>query len=158
MKFTGKIILFAGLTLPLGACLKVKDYPDVPQIKVLNAYIDPFDSTAAYVNFQFNDGDGDIGLEQGDTLPPYNFGSEFYNNLYVEYLEKQNGVWVKTDDLLSRIPSITPKGKVKTLEGEIQLKTFVKVTSPNDTFMYALTLIDRSLHKSNRSETGVLIK
>ncbi len=56
------------------------------------------------LKFSFTDGDGDIGLAQGDTIPPHDY------NLYIDYFEKQNGEYVKIEfvdfSFNARIPNI----------------------------------------------------
>ncbi len=39
----------------------------------------------------YTDGDGDLGLSDTDTYPPYNVGSEYYYNMIIDYFELQHG-------------------------------------------------------------------
>ncbi|MBV6406044.1 MAG: hypothetical protein GFGODING_02829 [Flavobacteriales bacterium] len=110
----------------------------------------------------FTDGDGDIGLGQGDTLPPFDVAPWFYN-LFVEYEERQNGAWVRPTLLLPlyyRIPVIAPTGQDKTLEGELAVALTPWPTVPNtpyDTVRYTVRLVDRALHESNTVNTGPVV-
>ena len=38
------------------------------------------------LNISYSDADGDIGLSDTDTLPPFNFSSDFYHNLPIKFL------------------------------------------------------------------------
>lgn len=150
-------IVVCGLVLLSGAaCLKVKEYPLVPEIKVLSLSLNQ-DSTAQLM-FNFTDGDGDIGLAPADTQPPYNVQGEYYNNLLVKYFEKRNGVWFQTAQFGYRVEPLTPQGRIKVLEGEMDVKLFYNVNSSYDTIKYSVQLIDRALNKSNVSESEELVK
>ena len=37
------------------------------------------------LSISYSDADGDIGLSDSDTFPPFNFSSEFYHNLPIKY-------------------------------------------------------------------------
>ncbi len=149
-------LLLAGFT----SCLKRNDFPDEPQIE--------FKDFIKYQNTQgkdsigilflkFTDGDGDIGLDQQDTFPPFDVNSVYYYNFYVKYFERQNGTFTEVVLPLpnnSRIPNITPEGQNKTLEGEIELKLFINNPFSNfDTIKFEAFIYDRALHQSNTIET-----
>jgi len=142
----------------LFSCSKPKLYPVEPQISyqgftlLLNQ-----DSITekGVLKFSFTDGDGDIGLTQADTLPPYDF------NLYITYFEKQNGVYKKVDlasTLNGRIPILTPEGDVKSIKGDIQDTLFINnPLSTFDTIKYEIYIVDRALHKSNVIQTPDIV-
>lgn len=168
----------------LGTCKKKEIYPSVPSIAYEQAYFmrasDGTDSVMTLV-FSFRDGDGDIGLDQADTLPPFQADRDkynkarnpFYNNLHVEYFE-----WIDTsfqqivreldpdalppvyDTLryLYRIENITPEGRHKAIRGDFEINIY---PSPHpdakDTVMYRFYLYDRALNKSNVAETPPLV-
>ena len=125
------------------------------------------DTTIGKLTITFKDCDGDIGLSEGDTLPPYHFSGSNYYNLKCKYIELQNGVWVEKKDLeppfFYRTPVITPEGKNKTLEGDIEVTLdpswyLLPIVSPYDTFKYKIQLIDRALNVSNSVETPILVR
>lgn len=147
------VALAAGV-VALPACRKTEKFPIEPIIafKEFKQFAD-----SASLVITFTDGDGDIGLAQGDTFPPYHEPPYFYN-LFVDYHERQNGEWVRIDFPLPyyyRVPVITPTGQNKTLEGEIAvaLKPWPVIPntpgSPPDTVRFSVRLVDRALHESN---------
>ena len=83
------IILFVLTILFLGivSCKKVEKYPITPNIqylgfeKIYNPDLNLNDR--GVLSFSFQDGDGDIGLNSGDTFPPFNAGSEYHYNLII---------------------------------------------------------------------------
>ncbi|MBK8341523.1 MAG: hypothetical protein IPK99_16790 [Flavobacteriales bacterium] len=154
-------LLLVGVAMVLGACLKTDEFPEEPIIgfKEFKTFGD-----SAALTITFTDGDGDIGLGQGDTLPPFDT-MPFVFNLFVEYEELQNGVWVPFTGftfpfLHQRVPLITPTGQNKTLEGEITYRFTDWPTIPNtpwDTVRYTVKLVDRALHESNTVRTDEII-
>lgn len=135
----------------LSACLKTEKFPDEPSILFKS-----YERTAGNVTLtiSFTDGDGDVGLDQGDTLAPYNPGSPWYNNFFVDYYRMEDGVWELqsfTLPLYYRIPVITPIGQNKALEGDIavDIASAVLPQTPGDTIRYGIHIVDRALHESN---------
>lgn len=129
------------------------------------------DSTASML-IKFTDGDGDIGLNESDTFPPYNFGSEFYSNLYFNYFEFVNGAWERiylgvdpvSGDTMNpfayRIPVLETDGRNKALEGEIEIDMPSGYFSPftdSDSLRYEVVLYDRALHMAT-AVTQTLLK
>lgn len=113
----------------------------------------------------FQDCNGDVGLEDSDTLPPFNTESDYYYNLKLDYFEFQEGKWVRIADLeppfYYRIPNLTPKGKTKKLEGDIEVSlepTYYLPFSKFDTLMFSIQLFDRELNGSNIIETPQIIR
>lgn len=166
MNINSKVKLFVLFLLVLGfsSCLRRNDFPDEPQIE----YIDfvKYQNTQGkdsigVLKFRFTDGDGDIGLDEPDTFPPFNEGSQYYYNFYVTYFEKQNGNFVEVTLPLpnnSRIPNITPEGQNKTLEGEIELSLYINNPLSNfNTIKFEAFIYDRALHQSNIIETPEIV-
>ncbi len=162
------------LTLIAGvfyACKKKDVYPIIPEIKFENFLTitnagQSFPERGVLI-FSFTDGDGDIGLYQSDTLPPYDF------NLFISYFEIQNGDTVEvfltqTDpatgdiDTLNfngRIPILTPPGSNKSISGEVEDTIFIhNPASPFDTIMFKAYIVDRALHKSNTISTPLILR
>ncbi len=153
---TSKVILaFAGLVVMLPSCLPRESFPEEPILtyKSFDLYSD-----SASVTVSFTDGDGDIGLGPSDLAPPYDTGSVWYFNLFLEYQELHNGEWVTPTLLLPfnyRIPRITPTGQNKALEGDISVavKPWPIAPAPFDTVRFSVVLVDRALHVSNSVTT-----
>lgn len=109
------------------------------------------------------DGDGDIGLSEDDSLPPFDLSSPFFFNLFVEFFEIENGekkpyllpITLDTLRFDQRIPNLTPTGKRKSIEGEIVLK-LPTIPFPDfepDSVVFRIQLYDRALNSSNIIET-----
>ena len=147
--------VFGGMLLMgvlLSACLKTEAFPTEPHI-TFKSYVSSPDSSELTISF--TDGDGDIGLDQGDTLSPYNLGSPWYHNFFVDYYKMDNGAWVLqqfTLPLYYRIPVITPTGQNKALQGDITVEISPLVLPPpaaGDTVRFGVRIADRALHESN---------
>lgn len=137
----------------ISSCMKRPDYPDYPIIKFKD-FIPEGDS--AKLIFEFTDGDGDIGLRPQDTVPPFDA------NLFLKYYEQREGVFVEIEPIIPfnyRIPDISRKGKIKTLEGEIMVRInyYYDFASPYDTIKYSAYIVDRALNKSNVIETNPIV-
>lgn len=143
----------------LAGCLKTEEFPVVPHI-TFKSYEQRPDS--ATLTISFTDGDGDIGLDQGDTLAPFNPGSHWYHNFFVDYYRMENGSWVLQQfalPLYYRIPVITPTGQNKALEGDISVELSPQVLpqAPGDTVRFGVRIADRALHESNTVHTDAII-
>jgi len=165
-------VVLISLIILASSCLKVETYPDEPIIEYKSFEV--FEDSAI-VTVSFTDGDGDIGLENGDTTGDFAPGSFFYSNAYLEYYELMNGEWVKgtadpggnnfpTADTIvftNRLPNITPIGQNKALKGDIRLTLEPNYFNPfsnfNDTIKYKIILIDRALNISNQIETETIV-
>jgi hypothetical protein len=159
-------------------CKKGEIYPDIPSIEFKSYYFtsDPLDSSTKYIGiiFSYKDGDGDIGLNPEDTLPPYNsvIGpnnvelNPYYNNLRVDYLALKDGEFQPviipntTDSVikLARIQNITPDGKHKAIRGDIDYwgTEFVPFEGVSKTIRLRIKIYDRALHQSNTIESPVI--
>jgi hypothetical protein len=151
-----KVAVGAALALLVVGCFPKEEFPKEPRIAnpILTQYGD-----SASLRFSFTDGDGDIGLDAGDNAPPFDTGSVYKNNLFLEYEELRNGEWVRPTLLLPfsyRIPRITPTGQNKALEGEIAVALEpwpIIPGNPFDTVRFSVVLVDRELHFSNTEFT-----
>lgn len=146
------------------SCEDPEEYPIEPVItfKSLQKFtnLQTGKDTAAVLLFSFTDGDGDIGLNEADTFPPYNPGSEYYSNLFMKYFEKKNGVWTEVVIPFPynfRVPYITPAGSNKALSGDIYIDLFLPFGKTNLPIRFDLYLVDRALHKSNVITTSELV-
>jgi hypothetical protein len=148
------LAVLAGMLMAAG-CHKPKVFPDEPKIKFERMEI--FGDSAS-LTISFTDGDGDIGLDIGDNVPPFDSLSVYYNNLFLTYEERQNGAWIQPSLALEnnfRIPRITPTGQNKVLQGEISvgLQWPIRPGAPYDTVRFHIRLLDRALHESNTVTT-----
>ncbi len=160
------ILSFISIVLLLSSCFKNEVYPLEPIIA------DPtfvFSGDSATLTFSFTDGDGDIGLAEGDTLPPFEPDSYYHYNLYLDYYEKDDVLgWQRGRDLAGdsivfpyRLKPILVKGKTRGIKGTMDVSN-INFSNPfstqADTFRFEIRLIDRALNVSNIIQTQTIIK
>lgn len=160
-------LLLSFLAITLMSCLRDEDYPIIPEIQYED-FVLLFNTQTQIIErgvlrISFKDGDGDIGLYQTDTAPPFDF------NLFIKYFEIQNKDTVEiflvdpasgdTSTFNARIPILTPTGSNKSIKGEIEDTMFIyDPTSSFDTIMFEVYLMDRALHKSNVVTTPLILR
>ena len=166
------IFVFITLLLVFFSCKKYDDYPPEPDIEFMDFTLlrdaQGIDQRGV-LRFSFTDGDGNIGLYDNDSLPPYDY------NLFIRYFEQQNGTFKEvflvtptyindstivydTATFNGRIPILTPAGKNKAISGEIEDTLFVNnPLSSFDTIMFELYIQDRDLNKSNVIQTPPIV-
>lgn len=169
------ILLLIGTVL-FPTCSKFEDFPIEPQIEFENFLV--FNEQTGITEkgvlmIKYQDGDGDLGLDPGDTLPPYNYGGEYYYNMIIDYYEKQNGKWelvplifkdpeTGENDTLTfsvRFPNLTPSSGNQAITGTINDTMFIyNPLSEFDTIKFSVYIIDRALHKSNTVETFEIVR
>lgn len=164
------IILLAFLVAP--GCKKYEEYPPEPRIEFMDFLLlrdaQGIDQRGV-LKFSFTDGDGNIGLYDSDSLPPFDY------NLFIRYFEQQNGSFKEvflissryindttlvydTATFNGRIPILTPAGKNKSISGEIEDTLFVNnPLSPYDTIMFEVFIRDRDLNESNVIQTPPIV-
>ncbi|MFB6257095.1 MAG: hypothetical protein ABEH38_00250 [Flavobacteriales bacterium] len=153
------VFLVSGLLFQ--ACYPPDDFPPKPEIEFKK--FEKADNNKAYLTISFTDGDGNIGLKEGDTTGKFSPGNRYHHNLFLEYYEKQNGDWVHRDldpPFYYRIPPLEPKGKSKALKGDIRVElepTYFDPGSSYDTIKYSIQLADRDLNESNIVETDPIV-
>lgn len=163
MKLLIKIVLsLFSLAIIFAACEEIKTYPEIPSVDYQSFSL--YATTDALGNkillgkleFEFTDGDGDIGLNQPESENP---PDSLLYNLYLSLYEKQDTGFTKTEDINSlnfRVPYIERKGQNKTLKGRITIDLEYKIIE-YDTFFYTFYIVDRQFNKSNVDSSDVLI-
>ncbi len=160
------------LALAVSACQKPVEYPIVPKIAYEGfTYLINPDSTFSgegVISFSYTDGDGDLGLDDADTLPPFGFNDAHYYNMVVDYMKCVNGEFVKTPllswnaqtqsyDTVSfnaRFKRLRDSEEPKAISGTMDYKLTVQNPfSPNDTVKFEIRILDRALHESNVIQT-----
>ena len=168
----------------LSACKTKEIYSSIPLIEYKSAKFlrgsDGIDSIMI-LTFSFKDGDGDIGLNQKDTFPPFQpdrnryneAANPYYYNLHIDYFERFNNKFSQvikelepdsvppvydTLKYVYRVENITPDGRHKAIRGDIEVKI---APSPHpdaqDTVVYQFYLYDRNLNQSNVVRSPELI-
>jgi len=161
MKALAKILILIITVLLSGlSCKKIESLPEIPSISFKSfILIDTIDALGnegkiGELTFDFEDGDGDIGLTQPDSLSAdsTNF------NLFFTLFGKIDGEFIEVSEndletpLNYRIPYIEKEGQNKALKGEIQID-FIYLLFEHDTIKYSFFIVDRALHKSNVETT-----
>jgi len=163
MHNSSKIIIscFLLLLLVFVGCIKRPPGEPEPQIKFEKILIQ---NDSGIVVISFTDGDGDVGLDVGDTIFPWNIDGDNYYNLRLDLFEKINGNWEKFNfpngsGFNYRIPRITPEGASKAIKGEIEvvLYPYYNAASSYDTIKYQIFLEDRALNLSNALDSPIIV-
>lgn len=157
------------------SCQKPVEYPVEPKIAYEGfTYLINEDSTftgEGIVSFSYTDGDGDLGLDDSDTLPPFGFHDAHYYNMVVDYMKCVNGEFVKTP-LLSwnpqtqsydtvtfnaRFRRLRDTDEPKAISGKMDYQITVQnPLSPDDTIKFEIRILDRALHESNVIQTDAI--
>jgi hypothetical protein len=148
----------------LSGCTKEEVFPPAPAITFISltkvASSTTVDNNAVLKIF-FTDGDGDLGLDDGDTLSPFDKTNIYYYNFFIKYFEKQHGTFVAVNlpmTFNSRIPRIESKGNSPSIKGEIELEVFINnPSSVFDTVRFEASICDRALNISNVITTPEII-
>ena len=181
-KMKKTIVIIFALLLALASCRKAVEYPVEPRIEYRGfSYLIDADSTftgECVVSFSYTDGDGDLGLDDSDTLPPFGLHDAHYYNMEVDYMKSVNGVFVETPLLSPHVPAFPGDTLVlfdtvtfnarfrrlrdsdvpKAISGTMDYKLTVRNPfSPNDTVKFEIRIIDRALHQSNVIQTDPII-
>ncbi len=150
------------LALLLPACRKPEKYSVVPQIEFVSmeAINEVDNAMDVRLTIKFQDGDGDIGLDEDDLSAPFDTSSVYYYNCFITFFEKQNGEFVEVElpsTLNMRIPRLSDDVP-ESISGELYLDLFAKNPfSPYDTIRYELYIVDRALNHSNTITTSEYI-
>ena len=160
------------LSLVWASCKTDKNkFSETPFLELKGAYVnnngvdkDSFILLSLY----YRDGDGDVGLAEGDTFSPFGFGDPYFYNLHIWMYEKKNGQWRKPLNPLSpdndtlnfheRLMSLTPTGKNKWIEGFLDVRVPAEPYSLKpDTIKFEIQLFDRSLKRSAMLQSDEII-
>lgn len=147
------------------SCEKAESYSEIPEVEFTKVYLaDTLDKLKNEVKHQllyFNviDGDGNLGLNKGDTTDKFSPESEYYHNLFLSVSAKnQDGEYAPlteiNENLKYRIPYNEPVGQNKYLKAEIKVAIDIPLASVNyDSIRYEFFVYDRELNKSNVTQS-----
>lgn len=148
----------------LSSCLKREDFPNRPDIEYLGHEMVPYQTDLAdslgYVRFSFTDGDGDLGLNPGDTFGDFAPGQIYNYNLFIRYFLKEQGVFEEVQipsSPNSRFENLTPYSSDGTLQGEMAVGVYDGGFEPNDTIQFEMFIVDRALNHSDTVLTPEII-
>ncbi len=158
-----KFIKYTVIFLLLYSCTKIEKLPSVPRIEFNSFSV--FDTTdilgnnakAGRLNFYFEDGDGDLGLD----LPTGE--EEDTTNIFFSLYRKTNGALepAPANDPLQpstyRIPFMEKQGQNQILKGTISITFLYLFYSGADTIVYDFYIKDRAQNESNTVSTNEII-
>jgi hypothetical protein len=165
MRIIKYLIILLIVVVGFHSCNKIEQLPNIPNIKFTSFEIfDTIDilgnsGKAGKLKFYFEDGDGDIGLDEpADSLTDT-------TNMFLELYRKTNGNMVlstdESDPLLPsssyRIPYMERLGQNKILKGTISVILLYLDYSPTDTVRYDFFIRDRALNESNIVSTSEIV-
>jgi hypothetical protein len=175
IKLTVILILMLGIVSV--SCRRMDEYPPEPSIKFMEfEKIPKYNDTIferGILKFEYTDGDGNLGLEDGDTFPPFNPESKYYYNLIIDFWEVRDGVETEvpltfynpstqefdTISLSARIPVLVPKNVERPISGEIFDTLFMyNYNSDYDTLFFKFYIVDRALNESNVETTPYIVR
>lgn len=147
------IIVISGLII--GACQKFEEYPEIPEISYAGFLVLKDNNGAdslGLLNISYTDGDGDIGLNENDTLPPFKYN--YFLDIYQRVDDTLRKIILPDTNVNfnGRIPVLTPDGAHKAIKGNIEMELELFMMIPfleSDTVAFEIYIMDRSLHKSN---------
>lgn len=140
--------------LLLAGCLPEVEYTDEPTLAF--ARFEAREDGTATMVLNFTDGDGNVGLTQADTLPPFCQTCLHHYNLVGEYQEWRDTSWVIPELIVPyayRVPVAEPTGSSPALDGtiSIELTSWFLSGTAADSVRFAWTLWDRDLNPSNEA-------
>jgi len=152
------------LVLAAGSCKKIEQLPAEPSIEFTSFTI--FDTTdilgnrtkAGRLKFYFEDGDGNLGLNE-----PSRIFDVDTTNLFFTLYRKKNGIMVEAPDndplrpSAYRIPYMERIGQNKILKGTISVVFLYMFYNRTDTIKYDFFLKDRALNESNTESTSEIV-
>ena len=157
------LLLIIAVIIVFGACRKVEDISPVPNIEFTRFTIfDTFDilgnrSKGGRLDFTFEDGDGNIGIQPPAANQPDT------SNLFFTLFRKTDGEMVEApaNDPLTpssdRIPYMVRLGQNKVLKGTMSITFMYLFYAKTDTISYDFYLMDREMNESNIETTAEII-
>jgi len=160
------VVVFAGILalIIVFSCQKPKTFSNTPEITYKDFVklqytvgTNTGKDSAGILKFNFTDGDGDIGLNPGDTSDIYS--GVYYNDFFAIQYEMKNEAWVAdTYKFNERIPFLTPQGSSNALQGEIDISwSLNNPLKQIDTVKWEFWICDRALNLSNHQFTPQII-
>jgi hypothetical protein len=157
------VIMFLAVVLALASCTPVEKLPPEPMIEFRSfTLFDTVDilgnfSRAGRLAFYFEDGDGDVGLDD-PTDPLF----EPSSNLFMQLYRKNGDIFElaePSDPLYPseyRIPYLEAGGQNKILKGTIEVTMIYFLYNERDTVYYDFWISDRGGNLSNTATTCVI--
>jgi len=166
------------IVFTFNACQKPPEFSNIPSISLLNItkiYKETDERKGDFVtlNINFKDGDGDLGINDSESLlPPYTVDSiqtEYFYNLLVTMYYKSNNQWKIVNfgsnnglsGQFTRLQESDLKSPIKgTISYDFVIDNQAQNTlgfKKNDSIKFDIEIRDRALNKSNIITTNPLI-
>ena len=152
------LLILLAMTV-LASCQEKVEYPVEPSITYEGiTYLMDADSTLTgevVLSIGYTDGDGDLGLDDADTIYPFGPNDPHYYNLIVDYL-RWDGTQFVTDTINfnARFKRLVFNDEVKAISGTIDFTMMLlNPFAPDDTVKLRAHILDRALHESNIIES-----
>lgn len=144
------------LSLSITSCVKEKNFPIEPVIEFKEYIKYGLDSADCIIKFK--DGDGDIGVLEGDTVPDLKLKYLYKgtDNLFHAWDFTQGTSQFDTVFYPFRVPDLMPEGQYKALDGEIKIKLKAPIypIPEHHIVKFEIRLTDRAGHLSNIVSTN----
>jgi len=141
----------------LSSCKKEEKFSEVPYITFVDFVKIPnshgYDEQAR-LTIHFQDGDGDLGLNDNELNAPFDTSSIYYYNFFIDYYKKIDGEYQLLElpsTTNSRFPRLSDKAS-ESIEGDISINIFINTydwSTTYDTMKLECHIVDRALHESN---------
>jgi len=160
-----KIFIIFIIIFGVIGCIKIEKPSEIPEITYLN-HTSGFcqdqlgnQNKCVTLHFQLKDGDGNIGLSETDTIPP--FTDIYSHNFYYNVLIPSGDSYIPWNALTINyfnIPYIETEGQNKVLIADVKIDmSFPVNTLANDTIAISFYIYDRALNQSNVEYTDLII-
>jgi hypothetical protein len=155
------------LSMLLFGCRKDASFSTIPSITLKSATKVKYNGLDSIIfMIDYKDGDGDIGLSQSDTTYPYEYGGKYYNNIIIDYYEKDGNTFrrvkppftnIDTVQFSYRIPVLNNTKKSRPILGSVRVGVqLVLVPQYSNICMFKIRLYDKALNVSNTVESQAI--
>lgn len=148
----------------LQGCINIEDPENIPHIEYKEHDASFCEDQLGNLNkcitltFNLKDGDGNMGLLDSDTAPP--FTGIYRHNFYFELFVLDNGTFAPWEGLAINyfdIPYLVPQGQNKILIADVDIDLSFPVNSLTyDTLKIEFFVFDRALNQSNVASTDTI--
>jgi hypothetical protein len=162
MRLINYLVIAFLLVFALISCEKIRKLPDTPHVEFrsFSVYdtVDILENKikAGTLNFYFEDGDGDLGLNapEDSLADSINLFLTLYREVNGRIIPAPAGDPFKPTGF--RIPYMDNSGQNKILKGIISVNFTYLFYSSSDSLKYDFYVRDRALNVSNTDSTGII--
>lgn len=130
------------------SCVKKNNYPTTPEIEYKDFYT--FQGDSAYLQIKFKDGDGDIGVEDGDSTKTLFYTYYYFDTVVQKYHAYYSSLFNDTLRTGYIVKTPTDNYLGKPISGEIGVKIQqYRHSKKIKKTKYVIYMLDRAGNKSN---------